>query len=409
MSIRSQRPPYRAPRRSRSRLAALGTLAAVLIAVLILGTGVVGKSSSPPASAGRTGARASTDSLHPPGLRAGRQARSRRAGTTAAGPAALQRDLGQTIVASYSGATPSPSLLARVRAGEVGGVILFGDNFADGNARAAAAIDLLQAQARRPGTWPLLVMTDQEGGDVKRIADAPPTLAPSQMASAQIAAAQGRATGAALAALGINVDLAPVADVERISDSFLGSRSFGDSPALVANRACAFARGLAQSGVAYTLKHFPGLGRAVQSTDEAPVSIEASAGALRADYAAYRRCGRGRRALVMISSAGYPALTGTSTPAVMDRETYARELPAAGIQAVTISDDMQAPAIVDRERPALHALDAGLDLLLYASTEEGSALAYTGLSADLRSGLLDRDRLLAAARSIERLKAVLRR
>lgn len=406
MSTRSKRPPRRAPRRGRARLAALGALVAVLIAVLLLGTGVVGRSSSP-AGMGRT--RASTAGLHRSGRRPPPNARSRRAGTAAAGPAALQRDLGQTIVASYSGATPSPSLLARVRAGEVGGVILFGDNFADGNARAAAAIDLLQAQARRAGTWPLLVMTDQEGGEVKRIADAPPTLAPSQMASAQIAAAQGRATGAALAALGINVDLAPVADVERISDSFLGSRSFGDSPALVADRACAFARGLAQSGVAYTLKHFPGLGRAVQSTDEAPVSIGASAGALRADYAAYRRCGRGRRALVMISSAGYPALTGTSTPAVMDRETYARELPAAGIQAVTISDDMQAPAIVDRERPALHALDAGLDLLLYASTEEGSALAYTGLSADLRSGLLDRDRLLAAARSIERLKAVLRR
>lgn len=394
--------------RHRPRLAALGALVTVLIVVLMLGTGVVGgSSSSRPASAGRT--RASTGGLPRPGHRAAPQPRSRRASAATASPAALQRDLGQTIVASYSGPTPSPSLLARVHAGEVGGVILFSDNFADGDAAAAAAIRLLQAQARRARTWPLLVMTDQEGGEVKRVADAPPTLAPSQMASAQIAAAQGRATGAVLAALGINVDLAPVADVERIGDSFLGSRSFGNSPALVADRACAFAHGLAQAGVDYTLKHFPGLGRAAQSTDEAPVSIEASAGALRADYAAYRRCGRGRRALVMISSAGYPALSGTSTPAVMDRETYAHELPAAGIQAVTISDDMQAPAIVDHERPALHALDAGLDLLLYASTEEGSALAYAGLSTDLRSGLLDRGRLLAAARSIERLKAVLRR
>jgi beta-N-acetylhexosaminidase len=388
------------------RLAAPAAIVVVLIAVAVVSAEAPSGEGAPPQTAGQPGASLGA-SPRSSGQAAARRVRGARTGAST-DVAALKRDLGQTIIARYAGPTPSPSLLARVRAGQVGGVILFSEDFADGDAAAAAGIRRLQAQARRAGTWPLLVMTDQEGGEVKRVADAPPTLAPSQMSSARIAGAQGHATGAALAALGINVDLAPVADVERIGNSFLGSRSFGRSPALVADYACAFARGLAEAGVAYTLKHFPGLGRAAQSTDEAPVSIGASTAALRTDYAAYRRCGRGARTLVMVSSAGYPALTGTDAPAVMDREIYARELRAAGIEALTISDDMQAPAVVDRERPALHALNAGLDLLLYASTEEGSALAYAGLSADLKAGLLRRSRLVAAARSIEKLKAELR-
>ena len=74
-------------------------------------------------------------------------------------------------------------------------------------------------------------------------------------------------TGDALRALGINVDLAPVADVAGPTASFLGTRTFSDSPDTVAQAACGFASGLAQGGVGATLKHFPGLGRAPGNTD----------------------------------------------------------------------------------------------------------------------------------------------
>lgn len=312
--------------------------------------------------------------------------------------------LGQMMVTSFTGTDPAESLLARIRAGQVGGVILFADNVAGGLAQTRALTETLQAAASQGHNPPLLIMTDQEGGEVKRL-PGPPSLAASQMTATTIAFSQGRATGTMLRSAGVNLDLAPVADVERAAGSFLGSRSFGGSPSVVGPNACAFAKGLASEHVAFTLKHFPGLGRATGNTDLGPVAIPASSGGLRTDYAAYRDCGANPLGLVMVSSATYPALTGP-LPAVMSATTYGRELPLAvpGGRPVTISDDLQSPAITSQSSPARHAIDAGLDLLMYAQTEEGSAAAYDGLLPEVREGVVSDTRVRAAYEAITALK-----
>ena len=330
--------------------------------------------------------------------------RSRSSRATSASSGGLGRALGETIISRLSGTEPSPGLLERVRAGRLGGVILFSENFAAGRAKVASAIEELQREARAAGTWPLLIMTDQEGGEVRRLADAPPKRAPAEMGSTQTAHSEGIAAGRALKGVGINVDLAPVADVEQLSGSFLGERSFGASPQLVGARACAFARGLSEAGVDYTLKHFPGLGTASSSTDAGPVSVGTSASVLRANYSAYRRCGRGPRALVMISNASYPTLTGTDVSALDSPEVYRAELGRAGVQAVTISDDLQAGAVAGLEHPASRALSAGLDILLYAQSESAAGEAYGKLEAELHDGSLSAARVRDAADDIARLK-----
>jgi beta-N-acetylhexosaminidase len=317
------------------------------------------------------------------------------------------RELGEMLISRLTGTTASAELLNRIRARQIGGVILFAENFALGDARAATTIAELQHAARAAGTWPLLIMTDQEGGEVRRVADAPPKFAPREMTSASVAYSEGFAAGAALKRIGVNIDLAPVADVDLFGTSFLGARSFGPDAQIVAERACAFADGIVKAGIAYTLKHFPGLGTATTSTDNAPVTVETPASILRANYAAYRRCGHGPRTLVMVSSAGYPTLTGTTAPAVLDPKIYGREMTRARIQAVTISDDLQAAALSEAVHPALHAANAGLDLLLYAQTEAASAEAYGKLKADLDSGALSAQRVSEATTKIRRLKAEL--
>lgn len=313
--------------------------------------------------------------------------------------------LGQMIVASFAGTQPSQALLDRIRAGQIGGLVLFADNTAGGLTATRTLTAQLQHAAAEGGNPPLLIMTDQEGGEVKRLAG-PPTLAAAQMKTSAVAFAQGRATGQLLRSVGINVDLAPVADVERVPNSFLGTRSFGDSPAAVAELACAFASGVASEDVAYTLKHFPGLGRAITSTDVGPVTIDADPTSLRVDYAAYQRCGASPFALVMVSSASYPGLS-VDVPAVMSPQIYRHELPIAisGFHGVTISDDLEAPAITGQLAPARHAINAGLDLVMYAGTEAGSADAYPQLLDDARSGEIDASRLRAANRVIALLKA----
>src|SRR3984885_12998238 len=128
------------------------------------------------------------------------------------------------------GTYPSPALLARVRKGEVGGVILMGANVSP---QLPAAIGGLQPAAPRGGRPPLVIATDQEGGDVRRLPNAPPFQSPETM-SGNIDH-QGRITAQALRAVKINTDLAPVADVLH-AGSFIGSRSFGSSPAKGADK-----------------------------------------------------------------------------------------------------------------------------------------------------------------------------
>lgn len=320
--------------------------------------------------------------------------------------ASLARMLGQMIVSRLAGSTPSPALLRRVRLGEVGGVILFSESFAGGPSAARAAISALQRAARAGGNPPLLVMTDQEGGEVRRLQWAPPLRAAAQMRSAALARREGEATGRALRAVGVNLDLAPVADVVHVASSFLGTRSFGSTATQVTERACSFATGLARAGVGYTLKHFPGLGWASASTDVRPVVIGLPASILRTDYEPYLACGSSPDGIVMVNNAIYPHLSSGGAPAVLAPQTYTRELPiAVNRSPVTISDDLQAGALVDQRNVPERAVRAGLDMLMFAQTEAASQAAYETLLADVRGGGVRQARVQAAYEAILAFKA----
>jgi beta-N-acetylhexosaminidase len=317
----------------------------------------------------------------------------------------LAEQVGQLIIATYQGDAPPTTLLSAIRLGHVGAVILMGDNTSGGIRATKLATGQMQAAAHQGGNAGLLIMTDQEGGTVKRLSG-PPDYAAIDMANPSTAYAQGRATGALLKSAGVNVDLAPVADVIRVHGFIQQEgRSFGANPAVVANAACRFAAGLAGVGVAYTLKHFPGLGDAVATTDLQAVSVSESASNLYDDGAAYRRCGHGPLALVMISSASYRHLTG-SIPAVLDAKIYSQVLPRDRVTALPISDDFESGAMraVSTQAPAKTAINAGLDMVMYADYESVALSAYTTLLADAHDGALSRSRVQAASHRVLQLK-----
>jgi beta-N-acetylhexosaminidase len=303
----------------------------------------------------------------------------------------LARAVGRKIMTGFAGTTPSRALLARARRGQIGGVILFGPNV---SAHLGATIRALQRAARAGGNPPLLVAVDQEGGEVRRLPSLPPAEPPARMPASR-AGPLGTATGRALRHLGITVDLAPVADVDH--GSFLGSRSFGSVPDAVAREACAFADGLQGAGVAATLKHFPGLGRATRNTDEQAVTITASASELRADLEPYRRCAP-RVGLVMLANATYAALDARR-PAVFSRRIGVDLLRGElGFRGVTITDTLAAPG-VSSTTTAVRATRAGVDMLLYPDADV-SALAYRNVLRAARAGRLDRAAILASAARI---------
>jgi beta-N-acetylhexosaminidase len=223
-------------------------------------------------------------------------------------PVPLARMVGQLMLVRMRGRAPSSAFRSRIRRGEIGGIVLFADNY--GPAGPAALVAQLERIALDAGQPRLLIAIDQEGGSVRRLSGAP-TLKPAQMTNARIAGAEGLATAQNLKRNGITVDLAPVLDVGR--GGFITERTFGSTPLQVTNRGSAFARGLSAGGAIATGKHFPGLGYAESNTDNAPI-VRATRPHLLADLLPYRRTIAEGLRIVLVATAVYPAL-GDDVPA----------------------------------------------------------------------------------------------
>jgi beta-N-acetylhexosaminidase len=323
-------------------------------------------------------------------------------------PPALAKLVGARLVVGIDGTTASPSLLARIRRGQVGGVILMGSNVR--NAPQARALTASLRAAATAGGNPLLVMTDQEGGTVRRFRWAPPAASAEELGRLGEAAIRrrGRDTATALERLGVDVDLAPVADVPSVPGSFIAAqhRGFSTVPARAAKDVTAFSAGLLDGGVAPTLKHFPGLGLATASTDEAAVTIGAGAAGLAPGLVPYRRAiAAGVAPLVMVSNATYTAYGGK--PAAWSPRVLT-VLRGLGFTGVTITDALEPLATthgVTLSQAAIRAARAGIDLLLFVGPEQSTAVVYDALLAEARAGRLTRAQLQASADRIDELAA----
>lgn len=298
---------------------------------------------------------------------------------------------------------PSPSFLARVAAGQVGGVILLGNRWTSAR-MTSAAIAQVQGTACRRGA-PLLVAVDQEGGTVRRLPWAAPAVAAAGMATPGRARAEASAAARALRTAGVGIDLAPVADTIASPASFLGTRSFGSDPAQVSALVRAFVDGLQAGGVAATAKHFPGLGSAAASTDDRPVRIGRSAAFLTARLAPFQAALDAGARLVMVASASYPALDASGAPALLSRPIVTGLLrETLGFDGVVVSDALDTPALRTIANLPARAIQAGVDLLLY-SHERPAELGYASLIRDEQNDPALRAAVNAAATRVAGLKA----
>jgi beta-N-acetylhexosaminidase len=286
---------------------------------------------------------------------------------------------GQRVIYSYSGLSAPPALLSAISHGDVGGVIFFGFNISS-PAQLSGVIAQMKAANASPDNparnYPLLLMTDQEGGLVRRLPWAGPAQSEKQVGAsanpAAAASAAGSQAAAGLHAVGINVDLAPVLDVYRQPGDFDDQyqRSYSMSQGVASAAGAAYIRAQQAGGVAATVKHFPGLGAATagQNTDNGPVTISLPAAALRSvDEAAYPQPIQAGVKLAMLSWANYPALdprlpAGLS-PTIIQGDLQGR----LGFDGVTITDALGAGALGtygSLQNKTMLAARAGMDALL---------------------------------------------
>jgi beta-N-acetylhexosaminidase len=318
---------------------------------------------------------------------------------------ALQKMIGQQVMAKMSGTSPDRVLLGRIRRGEVGGVILYSENIVSpGQTR--ALVRRLQAAARSGGNPRLLISTDQEGGQVKRLPWAPPTISPPAMGArgSSVSRSQGTRTGRALRAVGINVDLAPVVDVAHSSGAFIWrqGRSFGMSAGRVIRSALPFALGMRGTRVAPTEKHFPGVGGASIDTDFAKQTISVG----RKDLLPYRSVVKNRLPLVMVSTGVYPGLDGSRAPAALSHRIISGLLrKKLGFGGVVITDDLERPTGYSTAQATVRSDAAGADIILVSSSEQGGVVAYRSMLRAARSGKIPRNRVADAYSRILALKA----
>ncbi|SKC65748.1 glycoside hydrolase family 3 N-terminal domain-containing protein [Krasilnikoviella flava] len=343
---------------------------------------------------------------------------------------AVRRAVLGVLLPGFTGTTPPGWLLDAARSG-LGGVVLFAHNTPDLATTAALTAHL---HAAAPA---LLVATDEEGGDVSRLEAAAGSSLPGAAAlgavdDERLTGAAGEALGRLLAAAGVDLDLAPVLDVDSPGNPVIGVRAFGPDPDAVARHGVAFARGLQRGGVGTCAKHFPGHGSTTVDSHLALPVVDADLEALRgrdlvpfaAAFAGDARSGDARSGDARsgeTGSDGGPAADALMTahvvvpalgpaPASLEPavETLARQLGHAG-PIVTDALDMRAVSDgADVGEAAVRAVEGGADLLCLGTTtgrddESLFRSAVDALVAAVGTGRVDLDRLAASRRRTDAL------
>ena len=334
-------------------------------------------------------------------------------------PLSPQQLAGQRVIYSYPGLTPPASLISLIQHGEAAGVIFFGQNISS-EAQIAGVIkqlDQANASQQNPVRAPLLLMTDQEGGQVRRLPGRP-YLSEKQIGANPLPQAEtlateaGQGAAANLRGVGMNVNLAPVLDVYRQAGNFDDQfgRSYSMDPAVVSDLGSRMIKAQQAGGVAATAKHFPGLGAATatQNTDVGPVTLNLSLSTIRSiDEAPFHAAISAGVKLIMVSWAIYPAVG--AQPAGLSPNMVQGELrDHLKFTGVTISDALEAGALNSygsTQNRAQFAALAGMDLLLCAAQDvtqgqEASAELATAYS----NGTLNQSAFLASVNRVIALR-----
>src|SRR4051794_27416882 len=325
----------------------------------------------------------------------------------AAAATPLRIQVGQLITTGFSGTSVPAWVRTRLAARELGGVILFGYNVAS-----RSQVRSLDAQIQSAAHDYALIATDQEGGQVRRLPWASPLRDGFRQSTASIASRSARAAARDLFSAGVNVNLAPVADVALGPASEMHRRAFPGGADNVSKLVNAAIRGYGGSNVAATVKHFPGFGAARSNTDDAVVRIDRTKPQMRrTELAPFRAAIAAKVPIVMVAHALYPAYDASriasQSPAILTT-LLRRQL---GFTGVVVTDSMEARAVLARssvQEAAERSIRAGADVvLLSGATSYGPV--YNRLLARARSDRAFRGRVAQAYVRVRALKDALKK
>lgn len=323
----------------------------------------------------------------------------------------LDQKLGQLIVVEYLGTNYQDSgLQYMVTQQHIGGILYqeVNHNF-DPPDNTIDSLAAFSSQIQDDATIPMLIGTDQEGGQVNRLQNfhGPLPSAADMVATGdpQYAFSQGAQTANWMAQLGMNSDLAPVVDVHTVDPPILQDRMFGNTPQIVATYAEAFLNGLQQNGVAGCLKHFPGLGALTSDPHLGLPTINRSLSDLeKIDLAPYKlMIDKDHPAMIMDTDVIMPAID-PKLPAELSPNAINGILRGSlGYDGVVITDGLYMQGVSDYwtlSQAATLAIIAGNDLIEGPYTVSQVAEVISALKQALQDGKLTLARI---DQSVERI------
>ncbi len=327
----------------------------------------------------------------------------------------VEEQIGQLLVVGFQGTSVPHTLRELIERHHVGNIILFSRNIQNTHQLLALTHSLQEIAQSAGHRSPLFIMLDQENGTVRRLGQGA-TIFPGNMAlgavgSEQIAYEIAQATGHELKALGINMNLAPVVDVNNNpANPVIGVRSFGEDPQQVARLAVATVQGYQAAGIVSNLKHFPGHGDTSVDSHLALPTIPHTLERLeQVELVPFRSCIQAGADSVMIAHIYFPALMrdealpATVSPAII-QGLLRQQL---GFDGVIVSDCMEMNAItrtVGVEQGSVMALQAGIDLVLISHIYERQIASLVAIQAAIQVGQLARETIHLAAERVLRLK-----
>jgi beta-N-acetylhexosaminidase len=292
---------------------------------------------------------------------------------------------------------------------KIGGVILFRRNVDN----PSQIFELCQKLQRLSTSYPLLIAVDHEGGRVCRLpppfTQFPSSLALGRCRSFSLTYAMAEVMAKELKAVGINMNLAPVLDVNtHPQNPVIGDRSFGNSPTLVSTLGLAVIAGLQDLGVIACGKHFPGHGDTVlDSHQRLPVVSRGLRRLQEIELKPFSHAIANRLASVMTAHVLYPALDPKYPATLSKRVIQALLRTKMGYEGLVLSDDLEMGAITDQwdvSNASVRALLAGVDLLLICHDIKHQRNAIEAVKRAVVSGKVSEKRLNTSIQRILRLK-----
>lgn len=333
-----------------------------------------------------------------------------------------EEKVGQLFLVSIPGTGLDAATLSLLTEAKIGNVILFGNNCESG-AQLSALTESIQRAVTEAAGAPALIAVDQEGGAVTRITDGA-TVYPGAMAfaasggepaaldpvpEANALRIEGAFVGEELRALGINCNLAPVADVNtNPQNPVIGVRSYGDDPSRVAGAATAYALGLQSRGVLSVVKHYPGHGdTSVDSHYGLPVSQKSPDELAAAELVPFLTAGKAGVAGVMAAHILYPQIDPDGRPATLSKAVLTGMLREGdglsnGFDGLIFTDSMRMGAITSQYgigNACVLAVNAGADILTTGTGGDDAAglqiqrAAYNEVLAAVKNGTITRETL----------------